>query len=150
MRLELPELNESFIKLYYPDGILENTSYDKEATGACYISWIEVKPLRWIVLDDETLLAEKIFFAGRPYHNDKNHKEVTLEESSLFSWMNNNLVEELFSKKPSVVIDKKKKLKEFKALLQWSLRDQEIREMLKELMKEVYQEEQPLAKKKKK
>ena len=150
VRLELPGLNESFLKLYYPDGILENTSYDKEATGACYISWIEVKPLRWIILDDETLLAEKIFFACRPYHNDKNHKEVTLEESSLFSWMNNNLVEELFSKKPSVVIDEKKKLKEFKALLQWSLRDQEIREMLKELMKEVYQEEQPLTKKRKK
>ena len=109
IRLELSELNENFIERYYPDGILKNTNGVKKETEVYYISWIEIKPLRWIILDNKTLLAEKIFFAGRPYHNGENNKEVKVEESSLFSWMNNSLVEELFSKKTPIILDKEKK-----------------------------------------
>ena len=98
--------------------------------------WIEVKPVKWIILNDRMLLCEKILFSSpfskNPFYHD-------FEESGIYRLMNDDLKEVLFQ--DSVLLEEenrekseKEELRKFKKLLIDSMEDLDFLKKLKKII----------------
>ena len=102
--------------------------------------WIEVKPVKWIILNDRMLLCEKILFSSpfseNPFYHD-------FEESDIYRLMNGDLKEVLFQDSVLLKEDnieenreksEKEELRKFKELLIESMEDLDFLKKLKKMM----------------
>ncbi len=105
------------------------------------ILWIEVEPVKWFILNEKTLLCEKIIFSAVEWG-----RYDEFQKSFLYRWMNEKLKYELFQQQEkSLQLGEKSALKEkdeienlqkLKKLIIKSMEDPEIRNLLKEIIKE--------------
>lgn len=130
-----PSVKE-FFSLYFPDRYLDH--WAKTSNTNYYNMWIEVKPVKWIILNNRMLLCEKIIFS---YPFSKNPFYHDYEESDIFRWVNDDLKKMLFQNSSLLEEDnieenrdKNEELKKFKELLIESMEDLDFLKKLKKMI----------------
>lgn len=104
------------------------------------VIWIEVKPVKWIILTDRMLLCDKIIFTS----NFENYSFSSVEDSQIYQWMNKNLREMLFQESSPLEEMKrhdnqikKEQLKQLKKILIQMINHPGIIELFTELAEEL-------------